>query len=700
MALTDRQQAFVFEYVKDWNATQAAIRAGYSADTARSIGHENLTKPDIRREIDLILKERGLTADRVIAEQMDIAFSDMGDFVDIDDGGGVSYRPSSQLKGKTKLIKKIKEKRKILSSGEGDGQEVVIESTIEFELYDRQKALDVLSKHFGIGGATEPVPPPQPIHPINQEDAEKLKEECRTDFAKFMRHFFKGHFWGDFSPMHQDVIELEKKPDRRGVLEVTAAPRGNAKTVFRVLAKVIHSIVYGYHPFTVIIGYSAQEAEGKVKDIRDELLFNEELTRVYGQMLNKGAGTQSFISKNNCMVLARGRGGQVRGLRHGLYRPTHIICDDVEELEACQSQLQREKTLHWFQKDVMPAGQSGEEYKLDITFVGTVLHEESLLATLLKDPSWTRKKYRAVESWAERQDLWEQWKELYCNLDDESSVQTAKAFFEANQEEMLKGTKVLWADNVDESYYGLMVQRLKLGQAAFSSEKQNEPFDPESQVLDPSLCPRFKIYTPDHPEWLPSLGSEGFAVVRTDTGKAVSSKEMRIIAFMDPALGRKSGKKQTMAGDYAAIVICGQDLSGYIYVLDVWLKKAKPDKQIETAFALHDKWNFETLYLETVGFQELLKDKITLEQAKWAKEMKVVGVGQHHDKQARITSLQPYFENKWLLLAEGLDLEFINQLRLFPTVNDDGPDALEGAVSRLRKPKGFIGTQDRQAGVV
>jgi hypothetical protein len=47
-----------------------------------------------------------------------------------------------------------------------------------------------------------------------------------------------------------------------------------------VLAKVIHSIVYGYQPFTVIIGYSAAEAEGKVKDIRDELLHNEELVRV------------------------------------------------------------------------------------------------------------------------------------------------------------------------------------------------------------------------------------------------------------------------------------------------------------------------------------------------------------------------------------------------------------------------------------
>ena len=47
MALTDKQEMFCREYLVDLNATQAAIRAGYSDKTARSVGNENLTKPDI-----------------------------------------------------------------------------------------------------------------------------------------------------------------------------------------------------------------------------------------------------------------------------------------------------------------------------------------------------------------------------------------------------------------------------------------------------------------------------------------------------------------------------------------------------------------------------------------------------------------------------------------------------------------------------
>ncbi len=69
--LTPKQAAFVREYLIDKNATQAAIRAGYSRKTARQIGEENLSKPDIRLAIDAGMAESaqraGLAADEVRA---------------------------------------------------------------------------------------------------------------------------------------------------------------------------------------------------------------------------------------------------------------------------------------------------------------------------------------------------------------------------------------------------------------------------------------------------------------------------------------------------------------------------------------------------------------------------------------------------------------------------------------------------------
>lgn len=73
--LTDKQKRFVQEYVIDSNATQAAIRAGYSERTAHSTGHDNVRKPEIKAAIDKALqkigKKREITAEWIAAELQD-----------------------------------------------------------------------------------------------------------------------------------------------------------------------------------------------------------------------------------------------------------------------------------------------------------------------------------------------------------------------------------------------------------------------------------------------------------------------------------------------------------------------------------------------------------------------------------------------------------------------------------------------------
>ena len=81
MSLTAKQARFIQEYLADLNATQAAIRAGYSEKTAYSVGHENLSKPEIASAIAEAQKERSerteITADRVLEELAKIAFADI-----------------------------------------------------------------------------------------------------------------------------------------------------------------------------------------------------------------------------------------------------------------------------------------------------------------------------------------------------------------------------------------------------------------------------------------------------------------------------------------------------------------------------------------------------------------------------------------------------------------------------------------------
>jgi len=65
--LTNKQWAFVLEYPKDWNATQAAIRAGYSKDTAHAMGWENLTKPLIKDALKSVYAELAMDTDTEFA---------------------------------------------------------------------------------------------------------------------------------------------------------------------------------------------------------------------------------------------------------------------------------------------------------------------------------------------------------------------------------------------------------------------------------------------------------------------------------------------------------------------------------------------------------------------------------------------------------------------------------------------------------
>lgn len=90
LGLTAKQHRFVDEYLVDLNATQAAIRAGYSADTAGAIGHENLKKPEIQLALQEARKEQqkrtGITADAVLLEIANVAMADARELVEVKTG--------------------------------------------------------------------------------------------------------------------------------------------------------------------------------------------------------------------------------------------------------------------------------------------------------------------------------------------------------------------------------------------------------------------------------------------------------------------------------------------------------------------------------------------------------------------------------------------------------------------------------------
>lgn len=146
MALTPKQKRFVSEYRKDLNATRAAKAAGYSKKTAKSIGQENLTKPDIIAALaekeNRLLALADITADRTLLEIARLAFGDLASF----------YLANGKIKPFNMLTS---DQRACLAGCEtiiknaqaGDG---VTDEVLKIKLWDKPKMLETLAKRFGM----------------------------------------------------------------------------------------------------------------------------------------------------------------------------------------------------------------------------------------------------------------------------------------------------------------------------------------------------------------------------------------------------------------------------------------------------------------------------------------------------------------------------------------------------------------------
>lgn len=151
--LTDKQNRFCEEYIVDLNATQAAIRAGYSKKTANRIGSENLSKPDIQNEIQRLKSLRStrtqIEADSVVQELVKVAFSNIKHYLDIEDDEVYFKDLKNVTDEESAAIESVKVMKKIIK-GKGEKDDDVEVQAIQFKLHSKVNALVQLGRHLGI----------------------------------------------------------------------------------------------------------------------------------------------------------------------------------------------------------------------------------------------------------------------------------------------------------------------------------------------------------------------------------------------------------------------------------------------------------------------------------------------------------------------------------------------------------------------
>ena len=416
-----------------------------------------------------------------------------------------------------------------------------------------------------------------------------------------------------------------------------AAPRGEAKSTLVSQLFTLYCLVAQKKRYALIVMDSIDQAYPMLEAIKVELEFNQRLRVDFPEIAGQGRVWQAatIVTKANQKVQVAGSGKKLRGLRHGAYRPDLVVLDDIENDEQVRSPEQRDKLHDWLKKTVLPLGAAGD--KLDVVYIGTILHYDSVLNRTLSSKAWKTAKFKALIRQPDDMSLWDKWEDFYLN----EGEAVADAFYYQNKSAMDKGAVVSWAAR---PILTLMKIRARDGHATFDSEYQNDPLSSDDAMFANALT-----YWTELPGELVYFGA------------------------LDPSLGKAGASR-----DPSAILVGGYHReTGKLYVIEAQIKKRLPDLIIEDVIRMQKQYQCQRWFVETVQFQEFLKDELVKRSAQRGIPVPATATKPNTDKMLRIESLQPHMANG-LILLHSSQATLISQLRHFPKADhDDGPDALE-----------------------
>jgi len=465
---------------------------------------------------------------------------------------------------------------------------------------------------------------------------------AQDGFEFFARTYFPHYIKAPSSRLHRhlyaDLPGMLTRPataGREGHRKLTIAPRGAAKSTIASQIFPIWCALRQAKRFVVVVMDTYEQAALMVEAIKVELESNPRLAYDFPGFAGAGRRWREgeIVTRNEVMILGAGARQKLRGKRFGPYRPDLVLLDDIENDENVLSPEYRNKLESWVLKTIFELGPP--DGSMDLVIVGTVLHYDSVLVRLSRKPGMDVTHMRAVITFPDRMDLWDQWQEIFLNVDEEE----ARGFYEANREEMDLGAVVNWPEV--EPLYALMVKRAT-SETAFMSEKQGEPVSENSPFRAISF-------------WV------------------VKVPKLIYFGAVDPSLGRRGTH-----GDPSAILIGGfNPLNGVLDVVEASIRRRLPDVIIEDTIAMAREYKPTLWFIEAVQFQEFLRTELMKRAVLQEVALPAIPITPNTDKALRIERLQPPLA-AGLIRLHASQTSLLEQLRQWPSgAHDDGPDALE-----------------------
>jgi predicted phage terminase large subunit-like protein len=213
------------------------------------------------------------------------------------------------------------------------------------------------------------------------EDRRKRIKRLEGEYTRWFEYYFPDYATCACAPYHKKIAsDVVGNPVIKVLLNIF---RAGAKSVHAVIGMPLYLVFVKKELFfMLIIGENEDKAIRLLSDIQANLKYNNRLIADYGKQFNYGDWSDgNFTTRDGVHYHALGFGQDPRGLRHGEHRPDYIVCDDIDNLKRCNNDRLIREGVDYITGTLWGCFDKGRERFL---FCNNLIHKNSLMSKLIE----------------------------------------------------------------------------------------------------------------------------------------------------------------------------------------------------------------------------------------------------------------------------------------------------------------------------
>ena len=459
------------------------------------------------------------------------------------------------------------------------------------------------------------------------KNREFIHKKLRDNMIMFGKIIMPNMFSASSPDFHYQIADSLMDDNQKQVNII--APRGHAKS----------SIVGGVYPLyhimndsgaklIVLVSRTQDHAIKLLGTIKDTIEYSQSFRQIYGYWGQHNAKQWSKTEielKDGSMIICKGTGQQLRGIKVGSQRPTLIIVDDPEDENNTKTAEAMEQNLRWLLQSAVP---SLDPRRGKICVIGTPQHQRCLVEVLKDMKGWVNMHFSPDLD--KKIALWEAWQPIEKLLQKKSELESigrSSVFYREYMCQIVGDEDQLFKD----AYIQYHSYELKI-------DKDD------------------KHYLTDGDSEIP----------------------VNVFMGVDPA----SSVRKT--ADYSVIMPVAVDENNNRYILQYYRQRATPMQLAESIIEYFKLFKPVKVRVESVGYQEMLREYLRqrCDEEKIFISGLVIKENPRTSKSSRLETMQPYFAQKKMYMLKSL-VEMRDELLLYPRGKHD--DLLDGLFYAMKK---------------